>query len=498
MLFGAEPVRVEAAVVREPGTGVDVLTSAILDFDDGRRDVHLLDPGRARPARPHLRHDGPDLDRDPVQHPARPADADLRDGRRRPAGRARDRDADVRRRPTPTRSRPSASPPRSSTACRRRSPPEDAVANMRVIERDLRGGRRPRAREPPAARPDRLRYAPRREVDSSQPRHGPSPRGARDGNPDRPTAAPSFGDRAPGRGASPASRSSSSSWRGVARRCVRDLAVGARGTPRRPSARRISSTRRRRPGSINTLRRWRLPVSRSAAASRVLDCDGDGRPDLYLAGGAGPGRAVPQRQRRPAEPCGSRRSTTRDRPHRRHRRLPARHRRRRHRRPRRAPDRRERRSSAGSAAAGSSAPTSAGGSTAATGSRRPSARPGRARPRCRRWPSATTSATRTRRIPSTCAPTTSSSGPAADGDALRRADPADAVVVRALDALQRLGSVGPPRPADQQRPALLQRPERRRGPALADRAGRAAAAVHAPTTAGRPCGSRGWASAATT
>ena len=40
----------------------------------GHRDIHLLDPGRGRPARPHLRHDGPHLDRHPVQHPARPAD----------------------------------------------------------------------------------------------------------------------------------------------------------------------------------------------------------------------------------------------------------------------------------------------------------------------------------------------------------------------------------------------------------------------------------------
>ena len=37
----------------------------------------------------HLRHRGPDLDRDPVQHPARPPDAGLRDRRRRSAGRAR-------------------------------------------------------------------------------------------------------------------------------------------------------------------------------------------------------------------------------------------------------------------------------------------------------------------------------------------------------------------------------------------------------------------------
>ena len=38
-----------------PATGTDVLTSAILRFEDRRRHVHLLDSGRDRPARPHLR-----------------------------------------------------------------------------------------------------------------------------------------------------------------------------------------------------------------------------------------------------------------------------------------------------------------------------------------------------------------------------------------------------------------------------------------------------------
>jgi predicted dehydrogenase len=35
MLFGAEPIRVQATVTRDPVTGVDTLTSGILDFDDG-------------------------------------------------------------------------------------------------------------------------------------------------------------------------------------------------------------------------------------------------------------------------------------------------------------------------------------------------------------------------------------------------------------------------------------------------------------------------------
>jgi predicted dehydrogenase len=35
MLFGSEPTRVEAAIERDPVTGTDVLTSAILEFDGG-------------------------------------------------------------------------------------------------------------------------------------------------------------------------------------------------------------------------------------------------------------------------------------------------------------------------------------------------------------------------------------------------------------------------------------------------------------------------------
>jgi len=35
MLFGAEPIRVQGSVTRDPVTGVDTLTSGILDFDNG-------------------------------------------------------------------------------------------------------------------------------------------------------------------------------------------------------------------------------------------------------------------------------------------------------------------------------------------------------------------------------------------------------------------------------------------------------------------------------
>ena len=70
MLFGGEPTGIEASVTRD-ATATDVLTSAILAFDRGRRHVHLLDARRARPAGARLRHGRPDLDRHPVQHPAR-------------------------------------------------------------------------------------------------------------------------------------------------------------------------------------------------------------------------------------------------------------------------------------------------------------------------------------------------------------------------------------------------------------------------------------------
>ena len=56
MLFGAEPDRVEAAITRDAGDGVDILTSALLTFGDRRGHVHLHHPRRARPAGPRLRH----------------------------------------------------------------------------------------------------------------------------------------------------------------------------------------------------------------------------------------------------------------------------------------------------------------------------------------------------------------------------------------------------------------------------------------------------------
>ena len=68
--------------------------------------------------------------------------------------------------------------------------------------------------------------------------------------------------------------------------------------------------------------------------------------------------------------------------------------------------------------------------------------------------------------------------PAAGGRRYDAPIRADAVLVHAVDAVQRLGSVRATGPPGQQRPPLLQRPERRAGAALADRAGRGTPPVH--------------------
>ena len=157
MLFDAEPGAVEASVIRDP-----VERRRHADQRDPRvrrrcRHVHLLDPGRDRPARPRLRQRGPAVDRDPVQHPARSADARVRDRGRRPAGGAGDRDPDVPdRRPVHRRGR----------ALRGRHPRRHADADA------ARGrGRQParhradlRGREPRGARDDATRPGPLADV----------------------------------------------------------------------------------------------------------------------------------------------------------------------------------------------------------------------------------------------------------------------------------------------------------------------------------------------
>ena len=73
MLFGGGAARRPGGRRRDEGRGVDVVTSAILAFDDGV--ATFTCSTRAEPdQRVHIYGtDRPDHDRDPVQHPARPA-----------------------------------------------------------------------------------------------------------------------------------------------------------------------------------------------------------------------------------------------------------------------------------------------------------------------------------------------------------------------------------------------------------------------------------------
>ena len=71
--FGGEPDTVSAAVRRDPVFKTDVLTSAVLDFG-GRQATFTRHTARAGPARPPPRHHRSPRGRDPLQHPAGPAD----------------------------------------------------------------------------------------------------------------------------------------------------------------------------------------------------------------------------------------------------------------------------------------------------------------------------------------------------------------------------------------------------------------------------------------
>ena len=136
MLFGGEPTRVQAArPCATPATGVDVLTSAILEFPAGVA-TFTCSIRSETDQRVHIYGTrGPDLDRHPVQHPAGPADARLGDRRRRAAGRARRSRCSTFETADPYARRGGAFAAAILDGTPPPVPPADAVANMRVIER---------------------------------------------------------------------------------------------------------------------------------------------------------------------------------------------------------------------------------------------------------------------------------------------------------------------------------------------------------------------------
>ena len=141
------------------------------------------------------------------------------------------------------------------------------------------------------------------------------------------------------------------------------------------------------------------------------------------------------------------------RPHRGHRRVPARHRQRRADRPRRAAPRRRRRAARPRATAGSRTPTRRSGidgGDAWTG-RRVQRRRGRARTRLPTLAFGDYLRART----GTGATTAGSSGPDATGERYAPPIALDPRLLHAVDAVQRLGPHRPARPADVERPALL-------------------------------------------
>ena len=188
----------------------------------------------------------------------------------------------------------------------------------------------------------------------------------------------------------------------------------------------------------------------------VFDCNGDGRPDLYLAGGGQPATLVAERQRDRRRAPVHADPGRGDGPGRRHRRLPARRRRRWDHRPRGAPGRRP----------------------------RPAARPRRLPVRARRtrhWAvdggqrlddgvqrdlggDRGPADARRRQLPAAgrhgpgdqyAATTTSWSDPGRMASGYAPPTALTPGLLRAVDAVQRLGPVGAARPAGQQRPPVL-------------------------------------------
>ena len=471
MLFGGEPTRVQSSIGRDPVSGVDILTSAILDFDGGvatftcstrtetDQRVHVYGTdGRIsigipfnippdRPTRIYVTAGG-----DPPVAPSdRDSDASTRQIRTRRGGALRGLVLD------------GAPPP---------FPPRDAVANLRVIEAIFEAARvtgaRDRSRRGVMPGAGSMRGGLMNGTD-----HGPGGRLA--------IARGTDGASHLTRRTSPSSPAWSSSAIVVAgcRRSVRwGPASGTDGGALRTAfveepPRRARPHVRRRRHVLRRRRRGRLRLRRRRAA-----------------------RPLPRRRRQPGalyrneSPVGGALRFERD-PRRRvtdlsrrHRRLSARHRRRRDRRPRRPPGRRER-----AAARTGRLPVRAG--QRALGLRRRRRLDhrlqrdlGGGRDACRRSPSAATwddaapqTAVRLRR---------QRAGPAGRPTArATRRRAAHAGLVHPVDAVQRLGPVGPARPARQQRPPLL-RTTSAAGAAVAGRApGEPPRALHGRRRLGR-------------
>ena len=141
MLFGA---RADARPGRHPARSDDAastsLTSAILDFDGGVA-TFTCSTRVETDQRVHVYGtDGPGLDRHPVQHPARSADARsaFTAGGDPPVAPATETLTFATADPYTVEAERSRPP--SSTARRRRTHREDAVANLRVIERIFAAG----------------------------------------------------------------------------------------------------------------------------------------------------------------------------------------------------------------------------------------------------------------------------------------------------------------------------------------------------------------------
>ena len=189
----AEPTRVSGGGrTRDPATRRRRADERDPRVRGGHRDVHLLDAGRDRPARPHLRHRWPDLDRHPVQHPARPADRGLRDAGGDPPVAPATEVLRVRDRPTRTPSRPSV---RGSDPRRRCRPRRRRRTRSPTCGSSSGSSRRSRRRDLTSSRSSRRERRTSRATSADSEEHGRSP-----GHADAARARPGRAGRRPASG----------------------------------------------------------------------------------------------------------------------------------------------------------------------------------------------------------------------------------------------------------------------------------------------------------